>query len=247
MSNINKKWGKLPAYVKNDLRVALIAGISAILTTVAVANLDCSTSSLKQKYSSWIAKGRAMLNNKIDTTSYFRNEIQALHELKVQELDRCMQDKMRYFRGPKNYDPNEIQLSAEELITQCESYGYDPILAAAQTWNETKCGTSNRARRTNSAFSVGCMDNGKNTAIYSDVNASIEPYIQLMQNDYGINDDTLTAIFNGTRKLVNTAGYRYATDANYEATLKRTYNSIKKKYPVLSWTLKDYLNSVSVN
>lgn len=242
-SNFNK-WNNLPKHIKNDIKVALAAGVPALTIAAAVNNMTNVPTEIKQKYVNWINNKRDMLNN---NTFDYSQEMQELHDLKVRELNRCMQDKMKFFRGPKNYDPNEIKLSADEIITQCENYGYDPVLAAAQTWNETKCGTSDRAKRSNSAFSVGSYDNGKDAVNYKHVNASIEPYIKLMQNDYGINSDQLQKIFNGSAKLVNGVGARYASDPNYENTLRQTYNSIKKAYPVLSWTLEDYINSKSTN
>ena len=241
----NKNWfPRIPDYIKNDLKAALVAGVSSLALIGAVKQLNNISPELKQQYINWINKEKNILTN---NTYDYQQEMQELHDIKVEELGRCMQDRMKRFRGPKNYDPNEIKMTPEAIITQCEKYDYDPVLVAAQAWNETAYGTSRRARETNSAFSVGCYDNGKNVAKYDTVDSSIEPYIQLMKDKYGVNSDVMSDIFAGKRNLVTTqGGYRYASDPNYENALKSTYNAIKKAYPKLSWTLQDYIDSKGV-
>lgn len=244
--NLNPKewWNAVPARMKNDLKAALVAGVSSVALIGAVKNMNNIPTTIKQQYINWIEKEKNILNN---NTFDYQQEMQELHDIKVAELGRCMQDRMRRLRGPQKYDPNEIKMTPEAIITQCEKYDYDPVLVAAQAWNETAYGTSRRARETNSAFSVGCYDNGKNVAKYDTVDSSIEPYIQLMKDKYGVNSDVMTDIFNGKRNLVTTqGGYRYASDPNYEKSLKSTYNAIKSAYPKLSWTLQDYLDSKGV-
>ena len=41
-----------------------------------------------------------------------------------------------------------------------------------------------RPKRTNSAFSVGCFDNGKSAFRYKHPDDSIEPYIKLVKYNY---------------------------------------------------------------
>ena len=166
-----------------------------------------------------------------------------LHDVKVKELERCMQEKYYKAKGRLAYNPGDIKLSAEEMVTACENHEYDLILAASQAWNESLWGTTYRARQTNSVFSVGCYDNGVNAFKYATVNDSIEPYILLMKNQYNINPVTVKKILSGNRELVNKSGKRYATSETYEKALSTTYKSIKKEYPILSWDVDTYIQN----
>ena len=227
--------------IKESIRNAIIAGVAstAIISAIyAAGNLNVNQKQQLADYAEYV-------ESEINGVSQEDYDIaqKELHQLKVQELERCMHDKYLLLKGHKAYNPNDIVLSAEEMVTACEEHNYDLVLAAAQAWNESAWGTTPRAMKTNSVFSVGAYDNGKDAVKYDTINASIRPYIKLMQNDYGLTPDTLDDIFNGKRSLVNNLGMRYASSETYEKNLKSTYNSIKKNYPILSWDVETYLEN----
>ena len=225
--------------IKSWIKRAILAGATIFSLYTAIDNIQNLTELQKQYFKEY-AKGEFDDEKNGETYNHAEKE---LHDLKVQELEKCMHDKYRRLKGHKAYNPEDIKLSAEELVTACEEYGYDLVLATAQAWLESAWGTTPRALKTKSVFSVGSYDNGKNAATYDTVNASIRPYIELMQNSYSITPEKVASIFDGSQELVNGIGKRYASDKNYETSLKLTYNSIKKNYPILSMSLEEYINN----
>jgi flagellum-specific peptidoglycan hydrolase FlgJ len=133
----------------------------------------------------------------------------------------------------QGFNPEDIQLTPEEMINACNETGFDLPLLMAQAHLESCFGLTKRAQKTNSVFSVGCWDNGQNKKTYSTQNSSIRPYIQLLQNNYlqqgkKTLDDILKP--NG---FVNHQGNRYASDTKYESKLNSIRNRILKNYPIL--------------
>ena len=103
----------------------------------------------------------------------------------------------------------------------------------AQAHLESCFGFGRRARETNSVFSVGCYDNGKNIVKYNSQNARSRPYIILMQNDYLRGEKSVDDILSPDA-FVNMNGHRYAQDKNYENKVKTLRNKIIKQYPELA-------------
>jgi hypothetical protein len=172
---------------------------------------------------------------------------QHFYEARVETVNQFMQDKMMYFRGPKNYDPDEIKVSPHEIVSAVDEYGYDLILLLSQAWCETRMCTTPRAKKTNSMFAVGMHDDGTNVIKYDTPDASIRPYIELMQNRYGITPERIEDIFSGRASLVNSRGERYATSTDYEKSLGAMYRQIKKKYPLLSMSFDEYVEGLENN
>lgn len=218
--------------IKSQIRNAIIAGIACTSIIAGIATSKYFDNAQKRE-----------LINYVEQNDVYSTTQKELHDEKVKALERCMRDKYLKLKGPKSYNPKDILLSAEEMVSACEEHDYDLVLAAAQAWYESAWGTTPRAKKTNSVFSVGSYDNGKNTAIYNDVNASIRPYIKLMKNDYNIDTNTINSIFSGKQSLVNYDGNRYASNKAYEKNLAATYYSILKSYPVLSWDVETYLKN----
>lgn len=230
--------GRLDA-LKKYLRKAIIAGVALVSLYGAIDSMKNLTPNEKIWAKIWAREEEEKQGNTVDL-SKFQEEF---HNAKVEELKRCMQDKMRRLKGPKAYDPNEVKLSAEGMVSACEDANYDLVLATAQAWLESAWGTTPRALRTNSVFSVGSYDNGKNGATYSHPDDSVRPYINLMQSAYGITPEKIDSIFTGKQQLVNGIGKRYASSKTYEKDLARTYNSIKAAYPTLGMSLEEYIKS----
>lgn len=169
---------------------------------------------------------------------------------KVEAVDKYMKDAMKLRYGYKKdnngkakweNEYNKITLSPEYIVLTCAKYRYDLPLLLATANVESVFGTSNRCYKgtngnppTNSVFSVGSVDSGKNWNYYKHADDSVEPYIKLMLNNYLVDKTVQDVLHPG--KLVNTAGKRYATDTKYESTLKSHRNRIIRNYPELSDT-----------
>lgn len=132
----------------------------------------------------------------------------------------------------QKYDPKAIRITPEAMIKACNQTNFDLPLLIAQAHLESCFGLTPRARRTNSVFSVGSYDNGKNAATYSSQDACILPYINLMKNNYLMDrsvDDLLKP-----SSFVNGQNMRYASDKSYESKVKNIRDRIISKYPILA-------------
>ena len=131
-------------------------------------------------------------------------------------------------------DMSQLQFDVEYLVRLCHEYDYDIPLLIAQARQESQFGTTPRARRHNSLFSIGAWDNGQNRARYSSQNDAIKDYILSMLEDYldggNISVDNLLA----DGKFVNFDGKRYASDRKYEKKLRGIRNTLLRNYPCLS-------------
>ena len=117
------------------------------------------------------------------------------------------------------------------LVLACYKYGYDLPLLLAQLQIESHFGTTKRAQDTNSMFSVGAYDDGRDIVKYKDQDSSIVPYIKLIQKDYLLNNRK--DVEDLLRNYVNYDGKRYASNRNYEKDLKLTRDKILRLYPEL--------------
>lgn len=131
---------------------------------------------------------------------------------------------------------DDLQFNPDNLVIASYQYEYDLPLLLAQLQIESHFGTTERARRTNSMFSVGAYDNGKDVVKYSNQDASIVPHIKLIKKDYML--DGKKDVDQILQNFVNHDGKRYASNPNYENDLIKTRNSIISKYPGL---LNDYI------
>lgn len=132
----------------------------------------------------------------------------------------------------QNYNPEAIQISPEAMIDACNQTGFDLPLLIAQAHLESCFGLTPRARRTNSVFSVGSYDNGKNAVTYGSQDACILPYINLMKNNY-LRDRSVDDLLK-PGSFVNGLNKRYASDKSYENKVKSIRNRIISKYPILT-------------
>ena len=131
---------------------------------------------------------------------------------------------------------SDLRFNPDNLVLASYQYDYDLPLLLAQLQMESHFGTTKRAQRTNSMFSVGAYDNGKDVVKYSNQDASIMPYIKLIKKDYMF--DGQKDVDQILQNFVNHDGNRYASNPNYESDLAKTRKSIISKYPGL---LNDYI------
>ena len=132
----------------------------------------------------------------------------------------------------QKYDPKAIRITPEAMIKACNQTNFDLPLLIAQAHLESCFGLTPRARRTNSVFSVGSYDSGKNAATYASQDACILPYINLMKNNYLKNRSVDDLLKPGA--FVNGQNMRYASDKSYESKVKGIRNRIISKYPILA-------------
>ena len=113
------------------------------------------------------------------------------------------------------------------ILRGCEKYDIDLFFVLAQGQLESHFGTKGMAAKTNSVFNVFAYDghnydkinkNGK----YSHPDHSIEPYLQLLANDYMSNGKTEQDLM---VEFTNVNGNRYASSESYETSLVNIYNT----------------------
>lgn len=115
------------------------------------------------------------------------------------------------------------------FIDLCSEYEIDLIFAMAQGQLESHYATRGTAARTKSVFNVGAYDGHssdrqkRNGFGYDDPNDSIEPYLQLLKNDYLVNNKTVQDLMNN---YVNYLGMRYASNKKYESQMRSIYRRI---------------------
>ena len=132
----------------------------------------------------------------------------------------------------QGYNPEDIKLSPEAMVLAADENDFDLPFLLAQAHLESCFGLTPRARKTNSVFSVGCYDNGKNVCKYSTQDDSIVPYINLIKNDYLVDGKTIENLLQ-KGKFVNAINKRYASDPYYEGKVKNIRNRIVSKFPEL--------------
>ena len=150
-----------------------------------------------------------------------------------QEKVKACKEYMEYALKNQNYTLESTDLKPETLVRASIEKGFDLPFLMAVAHQESCFGATPRAQRTNSVFSEGSWDNGKNAVTYSDPNESVYGYIDLMNRSYIVNGKTLFDLL-APGAFVNGIGKRYASDTNYENKIKRLRNRIIKKYPELA-------------
>lgn len=122
-------------------------------------------------------------------------------------------------------------LRALVLIENCEKYRIPVSFALAQGEIESHFGTKGLAYRTNSVWNVGAFDGHNITDIthkYPNPNDSVEPYLQLLINNY-LPSKTIEDLL---ESFIDINGNRYATDKYYEIKLRRVYDYINTNYRI---------------
>ena len=187
-----------------------------------------------------IEKSNLMDNIKQQLIQFTKEEVQVEQEEDTLANDPIFNEKidaveeyMRIALANQNFTLNDTQLTAEALVRASYEHNFDLPLLVAAAHLESCFGATPRARRTNSVYSVGLYDNGKNAITYSHPNESINGYIRLMTSDYLIKGKTINDLLK-PGQFVNKNGHRYASAKNYENKLRSIRNKIKRNYPILT-------------
>jgi flagellum-specific peptidoglycan hydrolase FlgJ len=139
----------------------------------------------------------------------------------------------------------KANIDAFLMADLCWQYGVDIRFVLAQGQIESHFATKGTAARTLSIFNVGAYDGHsasrqrRNGFGYSDPNDSIEPYLQLITNEYMVNGKTEIDLM---QNYVNRLGMRYASNPRYERMLRSVYKRISNK-PAFSIAYENYLKS----
>lgn len=210
-SSFSKIWDKI--------KQALVAGVSVAVILAAINKMPLGA---EEK-----AKLEELVNTEVVNADSVKAQADSLYNQKVQ----AVKDYMEYAAKNVKLNPEDIQLSPEEMVTACDTMNFDLPLLVAQAHMESCFGLTKRARETNSVFSIGLYDNGKNASTYPTQNASIRPYIRIMQNNFlrGRSVDEMLE----PGQFVNQNNQRYASAKNYENSIKSIRNRIIRMYPVL--------------
>lgn len=151
----------------------------------------------------------------------------------IQKKIDALTDLFEEYLGRHGMTINDVKLAPEEYVLASYKYGFDLTFMVAQAWNESWFGTTPRALKTNSVWSVGLYDNGENR-YYPNQKESIKDYIDVINNDYLLNNKKT---YNDLLKdgcFVNYDNHRYAKNEKYEQDMRNTIKSMNRKYPILS-------------
>ena len=189
----------------------LYAGFATSVILTAVMNLNVSDSIKKEAE-------EIIMSNQPDST--FIQRVNAVKKY------------MKAAAENQGYNPEDIKLSPEAMVLAADENDFDLPFLLAQAHLESCFGLAPRARKTNSVFSVGCYDNGKNVCKYSTQDDSIVPYINLIKNDYLVDGKTIENLLQ-KGQFVNAINKRYASDPYYEGKVKNIRNRIVSRFPEL--------------
>lgn len=198
--------------VKNQIRKLIFSGVAVGTILSAIGTLNIPKDSKEE------------LVNMVQV----EQQSTPIDDAKIQACEKYMEKAL----SNQGFSFKDTKLSPKALVKASEDYSFDLPLLLAAAHLESCFGATNRAKRTNSVFSVGAYDNGKNAVTYSDPNESIDGYIRLINNDYLINGKTINDLLK-PGGFVNKNGHRYASEKNYEKLLKSIRDKIIKSYPEL--------------
>lgn len=202
-------------------------GVATIISIINKQEIDSSDKEVLIQY----VKDTQL--NKDKESKSDKNSFETLSNEDYEAKLGACSEYMRIALANQNYTFESTGLKPETLVKASIETGFDLAFLMAVAHQESCFGATNRARRTNSVFSVGSYDNGKNAVTYSDPNQSVYGYIKLIENDYLVDGKTLMDLLI-PGNFVNYDNNRYASDKDYEKKIKSLRNKILKRYPQLA-------------
>ena len=198
--------------MKQKIKKALALGVSTAVIVAAISRMGIPNEQKEQ------LKNIAQ-TEMIDTTGFAK---------KVNDVKKYMEFALKN----QGFTLESTGLKPETLVRASMEKGFDLPFLMAAAHQESCFGATKRARRTNSVFSVGSYDNGKDVVTYDDPNDSVDDYIKLLKSHYLVDGKTINDLMT-PGKFVNELGKRYASDKGYEGKIKYLRNLIIKKFPEL--------------
>ena len=199
--------------MKRKIKKALAMGVSVAVIIAAISKMNLPFEEKRSLED--LAK-----TERLDTTGFSK---------KVKDVEAYM----KFALSNQGYSMNSTRLRPETLVRASIETGFDLPFLMAVAHQESCFGATPRAQRTNSVFSVGSFDNGKDYNTYSDPNDSVADYIDLLKRRYLVNGKGLFDLL-VPGQFVNDEGKRYASDKGYEGKIQYLRNLILKKFPELA-------------
>jgi hypothetical protein len=199
--------------VKRKIKKALAMGVAVSVIIAAIQKMDIP--GFRKSELMNLAKSEMT-----DTTGFAK---------KVKDVESYM----KFALGNQGYSMKSTRLKPETLVMASMRNHFDLPFLMAAAHQESCFGATPRAQRTNSVFSVGSFDNGKDYNTYDDPNDSVEDYIDLLQRRYLVNGRNIFDLM-VPGQFVNDDGKRYASDKGYEKKIKYLRDLIIKKFPDLA-------------
>lgn len=198
--------------IKKKIKKAIGAGVAISVILSAIAKLNIPN------------------EEKMELENEVRTEMNIPFDEKlVDDLECCING----YLVRQRHNLSDLKFDTNHLLDICKRTGFDLPLLLAQMQCESNFGLNGtRCAKTNSPFSVGLYDNGRNIVTYASQDDAIDSYIRIMQNDYLTNGKSVNDLLKDGC-FVNKNGHRYAQDPNYEQKIRATRNAIIKKYPSL--------------
>ncbi len=207
--------------LKKKIKRALLAGVTASVILGAVSKLDINDVEKRQL--------EQMVNTEmVQDSTETQND--SIHQQKIEACRAYMEWAMKN----QGYDWSTTNLTPEAIVDICEENNFSIPFTMAIANLESCFGQTPRSKRTNSVFSVGSYDNGKNVCTYSTPDESIAPFINLIKKDYLQNGEKTIDDLLAANQFVNMNGHRYAKNPKYEGQIKSIMNRIIKMYPILN-------------
>lgn len=169
-----------------------------------------------------------------DTVKYAPNNPYGINNIdydNIKKKQKLVKEYIADILSKHNKTLDSLRFNPDNLVLNAYLYDFDLPFMLAQLQIESHFGTTDRARKSNSIFSVGAYDSGKDVVKFRNQDESIPHYIKTVQKDYLLDGDK--DIYNLLHNYVNYDGKRYASNPNYEEDLRRTRDSILRKYPEL--------------
>lgn len=215
--------------IKKTIKRLLYAGVATTTIIAAINKQDISDTEKKVLVQTVLndASDESSIDNISDTVGA-NNEAQIFQE----KVD-AVREYMEYALTNQGYTLKSTDLKPETLVKVSMESGIDLPFIMAAAHQESCFGATPRAKRTNSVFSEGCYDNGKNVVTYKDANDSVYGYVKLLKNSYLVNGKTIMDLLK-PGKFVNGVGNRYASDKKYESKVNSIRNRIIKMHPILA-------------
>lgn len=202
--------------LKKKIKRALLAGVTASVILGAVSRLDIND---VEKHA---------LEQMVQNSTETQND--STHQQKV---DAC-RAYMEWAMKNQGFDWTTTKLTPEAIVDACEENNFSIPFTMAVANLESCFGQTPRAKRTNSIFSVGSYDDGRNVCTFSTPNESIAHFIKTIKNDYLLNGKKTISDLLVPNQFVNMNGDRYAKNQKYEGQVKSIMNRIIKMYPILN-------------
>lgn len=207
--------------IKKKIKRAILAGTTAAVILGAVARMDIGDNEKRELE-------QMVKTEMVQDSTDMQND--SIHNQKVEACRAYMEWAMKN----QGYDWSTTKLTPEAIVTACEENDFSIPFTLAVANLESCFGQTPRAKRTNSVFSVGSYDNGKNVCTYSTPDESIVPFIRLIKKDYLLNGKKTFGDLLVSDGFVNGNGLRYASNKKYEQQVQSIMNRIIKMYPILN-------------